>query len=224
MGQLPRYEKDHEPIFAHSSLAALQPHDNFTIIDVGANEGDVSLTLLKLFPKAQIYAIEADPKTCQRLAKRFEGTPAIHPVNVAIHTQSGTINFHSSETSTLSSIIDLPDHRVATTLIQIQAKTLDELVHDYQINSAAVLKVDTEGNDLEVLKSADKLLKSAQLYYVICEFGIHPADKRHVQINLLLRFMAQHGFYLSTTGGFGCFADYIYGNALFVREGIHKGE
>ena len=224
LSELELLDRANDPILSHATLATLQPQDEFAIIDVGANVGGVSLTFSKLFPKAQVYAVEADPTTYQRMAKRCAHTPAICPVNMAIHSQSGTIDFHSNKSSVLSSVIDLPDGRANAKLIKINAKTLDELVQDLQIRNVAVLKVDTEGNDLEVLKGADKLLRGRSLRYVICEFGIHPADARHVGINLLLRFMAQRGFFVSTMGSFGCHADYIYGNALFVQKAIHTGE
>jgi FkbM family methyltransferase len=220
--QLQNLEKRQDPIFCHASLAALPPQGEFAIIDVGANEGSVSLTFASLFPKAKIYAIEAEPNTCQRLAERVARSPSIHPVNVAVHTQPGAINFHSNKFSTLSSVRDLPDARADATPIQIQAKTLDGLLEDLRVENVGVLKVDTEGNDLEVLKSAEKLLQSPSLKYVICEFGIHPLDQRHVHLNDFLSFLGQRDFYLATTGDYGCHVEYLRGNGLFVRKGASE--
>ena len=222
MDQLQELERSRDLIFSQTSLQALDPQTAFTIIDVGANTGDVSLNLAGLFPRAQIFAIEADPQTYLDLVKKTEAAGTIRPVQLGIHSHSGWLDFHSHPNSVFSSLINLPDSQTATRRVKIKTETLDQFVAANRINNVALLKIDTEGNDLEVLKGADTLLTSPDLKHVICEFGIHPEDKRHVNINDLLRFMAQKGFYISSLGNFGCYVDYVFGNVLFVRAGFKK--
>jgi len=222
MYQLQELERSQDLIFSHASLGTLNPKETFAIIDVGANTGDVSLNLAELFPKAQIFAVEADPKTYLTLLKKTETVGTIRPIQLGIHSQSGWLDLHSHPDSVFSSLLDLPDSQTATRRVKIQTETMDQFIAANSIHNVALLKIDTEGNDLEVLKGADTLLASPDLNYVICEFGIHPEDKRHVNINDLLRFMAPKGFYISSLGNFGCYADYIFGNVLFARAGTRK--
>ncbi len=222
MDQLQKLERSRDLIFSPASLQAVDPQTAFTIIDVGANTGDVSLNLAGLFPRAQIFAIEADPQTYLALVKKTEAAGTIRPVRLGIHSHSGWLDFYSHPNSVFSSLINLPDSQTATRRVKIQTETLDQFVEANNINNVALLKIDTEGNDLEALKGAAMLLASPDLKHIICEFGIHPEDQRHVSINELLRFMAQKGFYISSLGNFGCHADHVFGNVLFARAGFQK--
>jgi FkbM family methyltransferase len=207
-----------DSILNRASLCRLNPNDEFEVLDVGANQGDWALAMAALFPKARILAIEADPKTFETLRQRTANQTQIHVTNLAISSSDGEVTFHSHENPLLSSLLDLPDANGHTTTVRLPAMKLDDFAAQYSRGSVRLIKIDTEGNDLKVLRGAEELLNKPSLDYVIVEYGIHPADRRHVHINELTRFMRCKNFHLALLGGFGIYGEHLYGNALYMRR------
>jgi hypothetical protein len=96
---------------------------------------------------------------------------------------------------------------------------LDGLVAAQLTGCLRLVKIDTEGSDLEVLKGGKSVLKSSDLKFIILEFGLNPDDGRHIHLNESVRFLADYHFFLAEVGGFGLYDGDLYGNALFLREG-----
>jgi hypothetical protein len=113
--------------------------------------------------------------------------------------------------------LDLPDANGHTTTVRLPAVKLDDFAAQYSKGNVRLIKIDTEGNDLEVLAGAEKLLCGSPPDYVIVEFGINSTNLRHVHINKLIHFLGEKNFRLNLLGSFGIHNDFLYGNALFVR-------
>lgn len=210
---------DSEPqILQAAALQSLHAEQRFSVLDVGANHGDWALAFQRRFPGATIHAIEADPGTFSLLEQATAHCPNIHCHHCACSSTPGTIRFFSDRrNSVLSSVLDLPDAQGQTRPIEVAADTLDGLVATHSPPRLRLIKIDTEGHDLAVLQGAENVLTSADVEFVILEFGLNASYKRQVHINKLCQFMGNYRFFLSEIGGLGIYNDNFYGNALFVR-------
>jgi FkbM family methyltransferase len=146
-----------------------------TFLDVGANEGQTSTSALSSFPDARIFAFEPHPVTFSRLVQRLGGEPRVAAYNLALSNANGFAPFFEYSSSTLNSLI--PDAQypvrkgVAAREITVQCRTLDEFCSQHRIQTIDVLKIDTEGCELVVLKGAQQLLSAKRVRFVYAEFN-----------------------------------------------------
>jgi len=141
-----------------------------TFIDVGANKGDWFSEIIKIYPNSKIYALEPIKGITQK--KRN-----VTLINKAIDTKGGLIkNFYITREKVTSSLLTQErsiinkfktfrdkkgqlhkksDYDIIK-VIKIKTERLDNLIKKYKIKDIHYLKIDTEGNDLKVLKSLGK--------------------------------------------------------------------
>jgi FkbM family methyltransferase len=144
------------------------------VFDVGANIGQTSLKVLAHFPNAEVYSFEPHPDTFRTLAAGLKGRRA-EAVNLALSDKSGKAELFTYETDLINSLTPTATFAVQFgkrgKKIPVQVSTVDEFCSSRNINAIDVLKVDTEGCDLEVLKGATLALKSRKVRFVYTEFN-----------------------------------------------------
>ncbi len=149
---------------------------NGVVLDVGANEGAYSSTIANLIPSAKIYAFEPHPVTFQILdssAKRFDYVA----INSACGDKRGKLklyDYQSSEGSQHASLYqDVIEglHKSASKNWDVEVTTIDEFVELNKIKSITLLKIDTEGNELSVLKGASKSIQNGIVDVIHFEFN-----------------------------------------------------
>ena len=144
----------------------------FTLLDIGANQGDYSITVSKAYPQSTIYSFEPSKKTFDLLNRKVENFANINPVQLAFGTEKGEmILYYDFDTSGMASlykrdISHLGINFESKELVDVQ--TVDEWV---EANSIVpnFMKIDVEGSELSVLKGATKTLKNINA--VQFEFG-----------------------------------------------------
>src|SRR5262249_26215346 len=133
------------------------------VFDAGANIGRTSLAVLAPLPSATVYSVEPHPDTFRKLAEGLAGRRA-RAFNIGLSDKSGNAQLFTYGADVLNSLSPTTPHavRFGTTgkPIPIQVSTVDEFCSSHDIDTIDVLKVDTEGCDLDVLKGAAGKLKS----------------------------------------------------------------
>jgi len=199
-----------------SEIAAQRPP---VVLDIGANVGLWTLSLAKRFPSSVVHAVEADPRTAATLRHNVQSFSNVKVHQLAVHSAAGRITFRSHENPLLSSLLELDDAVGATKAVEVEAITLDEFVKTRLGACPALVKIDTEGNDMQVLAGATATLADARLRAIVMEFGFDPSTRRQVVLQQLLDVMAGHGFRLRELDLAGIYKDALYGNAMFCRFG-----
>jgi hypothetical protein len=115
--------------------------------------------------------------------------------------------------------LELDDAVGATKAVEVEAITLDQFVRTRLPSCPALVKIDTEGNDMQVLAGAKETLADPRLRAIVMEFGFDPSTQRQVVLQRLLDVMAEHGFRLRELDLAGIYSDALYGNAMFCRLG-----
>jgi FkbM family methyltransferase len=196
-----------------------------TFFDVGANDGATSLKAVKQFPEAQIFAFEPHPETFIRLTDATRDYPAVAPVQKALGAEDGVQVMHTYESSLVNSLVPNARHTVRfgnkqLSPITVKCTTIDLFCVERKIKQVDVLKIDTEGFDLEVLKGADTLLKRGAISFVYFEFNdiqpdensaggaLAPIDEflRHYEY----RFIASYTDYIVTNGDLFAVSNALY--------------
>ncbi|MGE3800033.1 MAG: FkbM family methyltransferase [Candidatus Kapaibacterium sp.] len=169
------------------AFAQLLRHDD-VFIDIGANIGWYSLIASKLSPNGIIHAFEPVPFIFNKMKRNWELNGfqnEIHFNNLAlgedengeitIYTFEGLYHGHSS-----LSTLNRDDYKAST----VPMTTLDHYIAEHQVDRVDLIKMDTEGAELQVLHGATALLESDAPPIWVIElntetsesFGHTPAD------------------------------------------------
>jgi FkbM family methyltransferase len=143
-------------------------------VDIGAHIGEVSNCLLKT--GYEVYAFEPYPPSYTRLSERLKEYPAFHPFNLALGAVEGELPLHLvtdlsndhryHDPTVFHSLArhSMPDGLSFHETIEVPVRRLSDL-HRSGILPADVslVKIDTEGYDLEVIRGMDD-----HRYPVVC--------------------------------------------------------
>ncbi len=146
-----------------------------TAIDVGANEGTVLDAIVRLAPAGRHIAYEPVPQLCERLVGRF---PAVDVRCAALADVAGTSEFsHVLDAPAYSGLrrrADLPAGAAARVQrIAVRTERLDDALPQDCV--PALIKIDVEGAELQVLRGAVRTLERHRPH-VLFEHGSGGAD------------------------------------------------
>ena len=79
--------------------------------------------------------------------------------------------------------------------IEVKTQTLDNFCHNEKIDFIDVLKIDSEGNELNILKGAEKLLLKNKIYLIYTEISESKKEFGKKE-NTVLDFLNSHNFEL----------------------------
>lgn len=170
----------------------LNPENIKTIFDVGANEGQTSEAVLKFFPHSSIHAFEPMASTYETLLKNTAGRDMITCCNVGLSDRSGSRRMFVQDSNVLSSVEENIDRGLGA--VDVTMETLSDYCSRSEINTIDILKTDTEGHDLHVLRGGEDLLAEGRVSFIYSEVGFHEADRRHTNFCRLLDFLHGHDF------------------------------
>ena len=138
------------------------------LLDVGSHKGEYISSLKKNFLIENIYGFEPNPDIFKILKKKFSSLN-IKLYNFGISKKKGNISFNKNMETSSSSINDLNLNskyykkkfillnffkvKEVTTKIYIKVERLDNFLSYHKIDFVDLLKVDTEGYELNVIES-----------------------------------------------------------------------
>jgi FkbM family methyltransferase len=137
------------------------------VLDIGANVGLCSLLLAKKFPHVRVYAFEPVPANHRSLVDniRLNGLTNVTTSSEAVTGDGRPIELmvdlliNSGGATAQVADTGLPGHRVFT----VPSVTLDEVFERHGITSCALLKIDCEGSEHEILRASRHLGRVRQL-------------------------------------------------------------
>jgi len=198
------------------------------IFDVGANIGQTYFYFKRDFPKAKIYCFEPVNTTFKKLKENVNEDNKIVLENFAFGEAAGEkqIRLFNGNNGLNSlneeSMNPLPD----AALQMIKIETIDNYCKLHNIKKIDLLKIDTEGYEINVLKGAHDLLSVKKISFVYCEAGFLKNNKRHTNFSEAAEFLAAYNYYF--VGLYNGSSDdwrqgLYYGNALFCHTALPLG-
>lgn len=158
---------------AHTPL----PAELRTVIDVGSNRGQFALLARHRWPRAQVVCFEPLLVSGQRLCRLFAEDSAVQIFQVALSNQSGERDMHVSRADDSSSLLAMTGLQVkefpGTDEIgtqSVETKRLDEVIPAASIARPALLKIDVQGAELQVLQGAGAVLDAVDVVLVECSW------------------------------------------------------
>lgn len=195
---------DHDPTYAGKLISLLRRSGRTPriFVDGGACRGDFTALLGREFPDAVIHAFEPNRALCADLELRFRDFPGIHVWNRALHEREGTVDLHLHADPGTTSTLARPAHDrryfassdrvVATT--QVAATSLDIFLAGHAPTGIDLLKLDTQGAELSILRGASGALANGTIDMIYTEFFVVPHYEGAPLLSDLWNFLATFGF------------------------------
>ena len=170
-----------------------------TVVDVGANTGQFSLLVRALHPSARIIAFEPLAGAAARYRRVFAGDARTTLHQAAIAPRRGPATIHVSASPDSSSLLPITHRQaelfpgtgeVGTT--EVDAGPLDAFVIPADLVAPALLKVDVQGFELEVLRASRLLLRLFEHVYV--EASFEELYQGQALAGDVAAFLAEQGF------------------------------
>lgn len=145
-----------------------------TFVDCGSNVGYFSVLAGNLVGAVgRVYSIEANPVTFQLLERNLKANGFGIPVHCALVTNPGEVElFVPAKGDVFSSLRKSESffQNQEVQSIKVRGRTLDEVLGSFGLEHVDVIKIDIEGGELDVLRSARVTLQKIRPL-VICEYG-----------------------------------------------------
>ncbi|MBI1792660.1 MAG: FkbM family methyltransferase [Chloroflexi bacterium] len=153
--------------------------DQPCFFDVGANIGYYSESLLTNFPSAKIFAFEPNPDTFQTLNMLSQKKPNnIRTFNTALGATIGDLEFYirndnasSSHATFYQDVLTNIHHYDDVRSFKVPVDTIDHFCFQNHVERIDLLKIDTEGHEVQVLQGAKNALETGIVRSIQFEFN-----------------------------------------------------
>jgi FkbM family methyltransferase len=192
-GVLPAME--HAPV-----LAQLPPMA--AVIDVGGNVGQFATIARHHSPSAQILSFEPLPEAGQKLRQLFAADGRFEAFALALTDHQGTDAFHVTGADDSSSLLPVAARQVSefpatkgVDTLSVTTARLDDVLADRSLpEGPLLLKVDTQGTELAVLRGGEQTLAKAS--HAIIEVSFVELYEGQDSAGDITTFLVQRGFQL----------------------------
>lgn len=162
--------------------------EGMVVIDVGAHIGIYSVLAAKKVEK--VVALEPFSKNYERLKENSAPFKNIITKNIALSNRKGEMPFYVSEFSFSHSLnADIAKESGTYTEASATVSTLDELVRELGLEKVDLIKIDTEGEELNILKGAEETLKKNPKALIVAASYHYPTEKQEIE-----EFLKERGF------------------------------
>ncbi len=164
--------------------------------DVGANVGQTIRKLQKTLPGCIVHSFEPASAPFAEMQTKFGATPDVHLVNAGLGRAIETRALLEQSDSRLSSYLEPGDDHWSEVSGKSETKilTLDGYCHDNEIDRVDLLKIDTQGFELEVLGGATEMLKRGGIHLIYLELNCGDMYRTAPPLDEVLRFLREGGY------------------------------
>jgi FkbM family methyltransferase len=161
-----------------------------TVVDVGANVGLHALRLARrVEPGGRIYAVEPAPDNLAYLREnlRRNRVENVEVLELAASDQRGTRRFFLQERPTHHGFYERPEGRGQA--IEVVTAPLDDRIE----GPVDLVKIDTEGAEIEVLRGLERTLAASPGAQVVAEWNL-PLALQEGRVDALPEWLRERGF------------------------------
>jgi len=145
------------------------------VIDVGANNGAYSTLVKRIAPDTIVYAFEPHPIAFKELEKasRMHGFKAFNMGCGNLEAEASLYDYENGAShASLYKRVITDIHQKDPIERRIKTIRLDDFLQDQlNIQKIRLLKIDTEGNDLNVIRGAERLIAQEAVDVIQFEFN-----------------------------------------------------
>jgi FkbM family methyltransferase len=197
------------------------------IFDVGANRGQTIERFRQGFERPVIHAFEPGRAAFAELQRRYDGRPGVILNNMALGSRSESRMFLDNDHDDMSSFLEpsATAWGAITSRYPVDVITLDEYCAGRGIGRIDILKIDTQGFDLQVLAGAQGLMQASAIHLIYTEIIFSKMYEGLPRLDETYAFIADRGFALVS------FYDFYYQHeraswtdALFMADRFESSE
>ncbi|HSX11025.1 MAG TPA: FkbM family methyltransferase [Chlamydiales bacterium] len=204
------------------------PHDPI-IVEAGGFEGENAKEVAERYPYGRVIVFEPNPRAFKTLLQNVEGLPNVTAINAALHSVRGMAPLHLNHgvygndirLEPWSSLLDGfcfggdVFNCFKGPSVEVSCVVLDEWCKENQIDHIDFLHLDTEGSELQILKSSLEILKTVAVVHT--KTNLSQFRKGTTQYRELKQFLEEHGFALISHW----YLEGLQGEATFVQRRIY---
>jgi len=168
------------------------------VFDAGANDGISVASFRDNLDNPTIHSFEPGRATFTILQRRTAGLPNVHLNNLALGSQRGRVEFIENTRSDMSSILE-PSIECKGKIqdrYPVEVTTLDDYCAERHIPAIDILKSDTQGFDLEVIKGGKNLLTEQRIHLIYMEMTFCDMYKGLPRADDIFAYLFDYGFSL----------------------------
>jgi FkbM family methyltransferase len=201
------------------------------IFDVGANVGQTIAQIRDAYPDVQVHAFEPVAATFATLEAATAEDPATRVHRLAMGAQPGKAVMSARPGGLVNRVLQGQSAKLPGPKETVDLVSGDRFCASEDIRDIGILKIDTEGHDLDVLVGFREMLADRRIHYVICECGLVARNDEHLPFSRLADFMFAMGYGVlclmpadgrprprAHAGSGPHIVPPRYGNAVFVAE------
>jgi FkbM family methyltransferase len=168
---------------ASALVQSANPNKRICVLDVGSHKGETFRHFSNLIPGDLTYfGFEPNPESFAALSGIAESASntsrSVSFFPTAVGATSESVVFRIAKASEVSGIlvpetellerVPSGDHELKAT-VEVDQICVDDFIERNQLGSVDILKIDTEGYDLEVVRGAVNSLRRGLVDVVVCE-------------------------------------------------------
>ena len=195
----------HEP----NILKSLKKLNINYIFDVGSHRGESIDYFIKLKNLKKIQSFEPQKDIFLVLKKKYKNNNKVILNQVALSQNENYKDFYINDLSSTSSFSRLNKKSLWLKIknrilnkknpiiskIKIRSLTIDKFIKQKKIKKIDLLKIDTEGHELEVLKGALKTIKEHKVKFILIELHFSKMYQNYSK-KKIESFLAKNNFFL----------------------------
>jgi FkbM family methyltransferase len=196
------------------------------IFDVGANVGQSIAKFRRLWPQSVIHAFEPGRTAFSELQRAVAGLARIELNHAAVGASAGSLEFQENSQTDMSSLLNTSQDGWGTVVdrYEVPVTTVDRYRAARAIPVVDILKIDTQGYDLQVLRGARESLEQGQVRFVLLELIFANLYEGQARVDEVFRCLLDHRMHLV-----GIYDAHVVGDragwadALFVADDARIG-
>jgi FkbM family methyltransferase len=158
-------DKDIENV-SHMTYPPIQlPKKSNIIMDIGGNIGSSAVYFNLIYPDSQIYVFEPDPISYETLIKNTSLFNNISCYNFGLSNENKNIELNRCSYGSSGNSIHLRPEATYEK-VPVELKKASDVIKSYNLHNANILKIDTEGCEVEILQSILETDISFDVIYV----------------------------------------------------------
>jgi len=168
-----------------------------TIMDVGANTGQSENYFNKTLPGVDIFCFEPVTETYLELKKNIKGINT-KAYNIGLGSETFKTNVKIDKNHYCSDTFSLNQKEHSDYkeyfMQEVSVETLSDFFRNNSLSNISLLKIDTEGYDLEVLKGSLDLLSNDKIDFINVEVSMNKFNSFHVSFEDVNNFLATYNY------------------------------
>lgn len=198
--RMPKHQLCNRDLFEHDVKVLIKQKRPF-IIDVGANKGQSIDFFKKQFPDAFIYSFEPNPQLYTSLCNQYRqyNNIRVYPFALGdVIEEKELYIYTNNELSSLKKMDITPINPFSSEGIskieQTKVVSLDEFLAEKNISIVHLLKIDTQGYEMEVLKGCVKSLQNGVIQNIYLELNFISIYENQSNYLDILDFLGRFNF------------------------------